>query len=564
MRTGIHHRAGAGGADQYVCRQFLSIFLYCTGILTSGALILSTYKKMKTRRDDWRSKAVTAKTSLRYKKKEHRRIKRERDAYKHELRNAKLEIEELKKQKPGLTVSNKTSLVFLALQLFLIARISFRGIARVLSVLAPWLGLNKVPCTQTIINWVTRLTIARMKDTLPAIHPETGIRLFSNGFILIMDASIGLGKGKIMTVLALDSNHYLHNPGVAPSLQHVNCVAVCVADTWTGETLEVLLEKVIEQIGKPLAYLKDGGTDLGKAVRLLGEKNISSLSLDDVSHVVANLLKHEYNKHPLFDVFISTCGKVSKMLKQTILACLAPPKATTKARFMNLHRLVKWASRLLNLSPKGRASKGSLLQKLRDCFDRLPQCKTFINDFLLDVGPLMACQEILKNKGLSKKSVDQCRPIINRIPNAFIREGFMDWLERHLMMANTLGLDQHGMPISSDCIESLFGVAKRHGTGEIKDANRIAMRIPVLCGALTWQDAESVLNISVKEQQEWDGSASSLTKQRREVLEQGGSLEKISRDDAKPNVELIASSKSGQNRPKRNDKTMAYQNNSEP
>ena len=140
----------------------------------------------------------------------------------------------------------------------------------------------------------------------------------------------------------------------------------------------------------------------------------------------------------------------------------------------------------------------------------------------------------------------------------------MDWLERHLMMANTLGLDQHGMPISSDCIESLFGVAKRHGTGEIKDANRIAMRIPVLCGALTWQDAESVLNISVKEQQEWDGSASSLTKQRREVLEQGGSLEKISRDDAKPNVELIASSKSGQNRPKRNDKTMAYQNNSEP
>ncbi len=30
---------------------------------------MSTYKKMKTRRDDWRSKAVTAKTALRYKKK---------------------------------------------------------------------------------------------------------------------------------------------------------------------------------------------------------------------------------------------------------------------------------------------------------------------------------------------------------------------------------------------------------------------------------------------------------------------------------------------------------------
>jgi hypothetical protein len=55
------------------------------------------------------------------------------------------------------------------------------------------------------------------------------------------------------------------------------------------------------------------------------------------------------------------------------------------------------------------------------------------------------------------------------------------------------------MPISSDTIESLFSVAKIHGTGETKDANRIAQRIPVLCGALTRQDAENVAKISVKD-----------------------------------------------------------------
>jgi hypothetical protein len=233
----------------------------------------------------------------------------------------------------------------------------------------------------------------------------------SNGFILILDASIGLGKGKIMTVLALDANHYLHNPGAAPALQHVKCVAVCVADTWTGETIAALLEKLIIPIGMPLAYLKDGGTDLGKAIRLLRDRGRPCLSIDDISHFVANLLKHEYQKHPLFDVFISTCGKVSKILKQTILACLAPPKVSTKARFMNVHRLVEWASRILKHSPRGRAAKGSLLQKLRDCFDRLPECKTFINDFLLDVEPLMECQEILKNNGMTQKSFDECRPI---------------------------------------------------------------------------------------------------------------------------------------------------------
>lgn len=272
---------------------------------------------------------------------------------------------------------------------------------------------------------------------------------------------------------------------------------------------------------------------------------------------------------PMFDScnkaeFIRTCGQVSKRLKQSILGCLAPPKVSTKARFMNLHRLVTWASRLLKLSPKGRAKKGSLLQKLRDGFDQLPQCKTFIEDFLLDAEPLLACQEILKNKGLSKKSVDQCRPIINRIPTTSIREGFTDWLESHLLMANQLGLDQQGMPISSDCIESLFGVAKRHGTGEIKDANRIAIRIPALCGVPTWQEAENVLKITVKEQQEGVGKSSSLIRQRREVLQQCGSLEKITEDEAKPNVELIAGSKSDQKNQKNKDKTTRYQNDSEP
>src|SRR5258705_7934942 len=35
----------------------------------------------------------------------------------------------------------------------------------------------------------------------------------------------------------------------------------------------------------------------------------------------------------------SACGRVSSKLKQTLLACLAPPTVRTKARFMNVHRL---------------------------------------------------------------------------------------------------------------------------------------------------------------------------------------------------------------------------------
>lgn len=521
----------------------------------------SDYNKMVNKRDLWRKKTGESKAENRYRRKENKRFKKERDKYRQDLKIARQEINALKVQQtalPAQSINDKATLVYIVLQLHIVARISFRGIARVLPVLSVYLGLTvKAPCTQTVINWANRYSIACMQD----FHtPAEGIvnPLFPKGYILILDASIGLGRGKIMTLLALDIEHYIKNPMNAPTLKQLKCIAVSVSHSWTGETIASLLEKVIAQLGKPKGYLKDGGTDLGKAVRLLNEKDMGSVSIDDISHYTANLLKHEYSKHPYFDIFTSTCGKVSKNLKQTILACLAPPKIGTKAKFMNVYRLFIWANNLLAQSPRGRAAKGSLLEKLRGSIDRLPECKSFINDFLLDASPLITCQTLLKNKGMSQQTLSECLPIINSIPNVYIREHFINWMAQQLKTAVALGVDQHGLPVCSDCIESLFGVAKRHGTGEIKDANRIAARIPALCGEPTWQDAESVLKISVKEQEEYMGSSASLTRQRRNVLNNTGHLEDIAKDDQKPDFEVILGAKSGQNNKIIPNKTILY------
>ena len=99
-----------------------------------------------------------------------------------------------------------------------------------------------------------------------------------------------------------------------------------------------------------------------------------------------------------------------------------------------------------------------------------------------------------------------------------------------------------GLPICSDQIESLFGLAKQLGVGEIKDASRIAIRIPALCGAPTRAEAEQVLEISVAEQQELTSRVTSLIKQRREVLQNPGRLENLGKQSP-TNVELIPGSK---------------------
>ncbi len=282
----------------------------------------------------------------------------------------------------------------------------------------------------------------------------------------------------------------------------------------------------------------------------LGKTGKEAESFDDLSHVIANLFKHQYANHPLFETFLSACGRVSRKLKQTLLACLAPPKVSTKARFMNLHRLVLWAERVLRHSPRGRAPPGSLLAKLRASLDQLPGCKAFIGRFLRDATPLLECQKLLKLKGLGHDTAHACEALIDVIPlTSPVRVGFTNWMKEQLQVAETPGLAKTGLPISSDPIESLFGVAKRHGVSEIKDANRIAARLPALCGQLTEQDAQRVLDVSVAEQQKVMGPLPSPTQQRREVLPNPGRLETLAQARANHPLELIPRAKNRSKNP---------------
>jgi len=229
--------------------------------------------------------------------------------------------------------------------------------------------------------------------------------------------------------------------------------------------------------------------------------------------------------------------------KHTILACLAPPNVRTKARFMHVHRLCTWADQGLKLSPAGGAKAGSTLARLRACLDELPACKALITRFRADAAGLLACQKILKTQGLSHDTLAQCEPLIDAIPSAALRREFPAYLTFQLETAKTLGLGHVGLPISSDTIASLFGVAKHHGVGQTQDAARIALRLPALCGPPTREEAQQVLAVSGARQHEITGQFSSLTKQRREVLCHPERLESLGMTQGNPHVELLPSPK---------------------
>jgi hypothetical protein len=495
---------------------------------------MSQQSKLRQSRQQWKQKAKDRAEHNRYLRKQLERIRNERDRAKQALKEANKQLRQTEARPTHL----KAHRVWLTLTLFARAHISFRAVSRVLHVLAHWLGIGKVPCPQTVINWVMRLSIVRMQAAKLRQGAARHLSPFTNGLIWMIDTSITLGTGKLLSVLALDAHHY-QLAGCAPGFQHVRCIAVAVSPSWTGERLAELLERVIAVVGRPAAYLKDGGSELKKATDVLSERGLGSPVIDDISHAVANMLKRRYETHSQFATFLSACGRVSSRLKHTVLACLTPPKVQTTSRFMNVHRLVRWADRVLGLLPAGRAKTGSVVAQLRTCLDDLPACRTLIRQFRDDAVALLACQQILKTRGLTHDTLRECEPLLDTMASVRVRQEFSRYLHHQLETATRLGLDEVGLPISSDPIESLFGLTKQHGVGPVKDANRMALRIPALCGVPTLEEAQQVLEITVAQQRALSDGVCSLTKQRRQMRAEPHDLEQLGSGREQGNVELI-------------------------
>lgn len=499
---------------------------------------MSQQSKLKQSRQQWKQKAKERAEQNRYLRKQLERIRQERDRAKQALKEATKQLRQTE-ARPTLLKAHR---VWLTLTLFAQAHISFRAVSRVLHVLAEWLGIGKAPCPQTVINWVMRLSVVRLQSVKRLQGATRRLIPFTNGLIWMIDTSITLGTGKLLSILAIDAHHY-QLAGCAPGFPHVRCVAVAVSPSWPGEHLAALLERVISVVGRPAAYLKDGGSELKKATDVLSERGLGSPVIDDISHAVANMLKRRYERHPQFSTFLSVCSRVSSRLKHTVLACLAPPKVQTKARFMNVHRLVRWADWVLGLLPAGRAKTGSVVAKLRACLEELPACRTLIRQFRDDAVALLACQQILKTRGLSHDTLRECEPLLDTMASVRVRQEFARYLHHQLETAKELGLDAVGLPISSDPIESLFGLTKQHGVGPIQDANRMALRIPALCGVPTLEEAQQVLEMTVAQQRVLSDGVVSLTKQRRQIRAQPHHLEQLGSEREQGNVELIPSGK---------------------
>src|SRR5262245_42794951 len=115
------------------------------------------------RRHPWTHQAKQRGDQKRYQRQQIARRTAERHQAIKTLQVPQARLRQLESQPQSLVSRPKVAVVFLALQLFLGARIGLRAISRVLRLRAWALGMKSAPGPPTSLTWVIRLSIVRIE-----------------------------------------------------------------------------------------------------------------------------------------------------------------------------------------------------------------------------------------------------------------------------------------------------------------------------------------------------------------------------------------------------------------
>jgi hypothetical protein len=441
---------------------------------------MSIISRLSRARVQWKAKAVSRATNLRYLRKKVIRLKDRCAGLEHEVQQLRDEnaVLQLMADKTSQAPANQSfDLRVLCVLIVIGSIVSFRAVPRILRVWRSFGGVQaQIPHFTSVIHWAIRSGISIFNR----------VRSVEGPWIAIVDCSIDVGIRKALVVLRV-SLAVLQTKQDAVSLGDCECIGIKISTRWNGQLVKEALTDIFNKAGKPIAILKDGGTDLNKGVRLYREaqKAKQIWVLDDVGHVAANALKAEFAEQTMFLKFLEIMRKGAARIRQTTLARLLPPKIRTKGRFQGITAVAEWAGKLVDLmGGQGRAKEESDLGQLRKAFPGLAQLRSFLDRFCGTCAVVERFLKVMKKRGLNQATYKEVKTQLEQLPESSeVRQRLMAWIEKHLLIQCRLGIGQMPLFVSSDVIESLFGkfktIIQRNPQAEL---NRLIYLIPLLCG----------------------------------------------------------------------------------
>lgn len=391
----------------------------------------------------------------------------------------------------------------ICLCVLLARRLGFRSANAALVIVFDFLKItNKVPSHDSIRLWACRIGVAITEE-----EEKT-----SEGEIWISDHSNQIGQDKVLVISRLRQED-LPRPGKTLSRSRLKVIATIVGKSWKREDVRREYEKLAMKRGAPTWLLSDGAVELHESVDALDKHAKNDVRrIRDIKHKGANILEKLIGKDPQFVKFLSMIGTTRSQIQQTELGHFTPPAQKTKARFMNLGSLLKWAEMaLFHLNAPDSKARAKIT------VPRMNQKLGWLLAFGEDLARWSACHAVMKHclNHLERYAVEKGTVATLELS---LQEAFGDLQARDAVSAAMADGMLHSISeielqlkagervwALSDNLESVFGGFKRlerqHSKGGFTS---LVAALPILTEELTPQRVrECLASVSVKHLRKW-------------------------------------------------------------
>jgi hypothetical protein len=270
---------------------------------------------------------------------------------------------------------------------------SLHGAASVMRLLGPEARHDETaPDWSTGRLWLLRIGLAALR------RPKA----VAEDWVWMVDHSIQIGPCKCLVILGVRLNTV---PAGEP-LRHqdLELMALQPMTQATKQTVDVCLEDAALKSGVPRAIVSDHGADIHGAVKMFVARHPETIELYDIKHKAACLLKARLERDPRWNRFASQSGQAKLAIQQTELAFLVPPSPRSKARFMNLHELVRWGRQTLALvddpSPLTKAPFQVSRERMRDKLGWLVEFREALGEWSQGHEVIEAALDFVRCRGL--------------------------------------------------------------------------------------------------------------------------------------------------------------------
>jgi hypothetical protein len=379
--------------------------------------------------------------------------------------------------------------VTLVLQLVTAANVSLQAIPCIMLILRPLFeDTIEVPHWTTGRWWLLRL----------GYYMLCGPKAPAADRVWMADHSIQIGQDRCLLILGIPLSE-LPPVGQCLRLEDMEVIDLVPVEKSDKQIVYQQLCATAKKTGIPRAILHDGGGDLAGGVALFKEKHPSTDGIYDITHKAACLLKARLEKDPTWKAFCTEAAQTKFQTLQTELAFLVPPSQRSKARFMNLGNLVRWARETLAVvqQPPAVVLKYVTRERLEEKFGWLrayeepvrvwSQMQLVIditNDFVRCHGHYPGSAVELRRK---------LKPLTLAAPAQSLRTELVAFVRQESRKAK----EGERLPGSTEVLESTFGKQKEIEGHQSKGGfTGLLLALPALLGTITVDTVRAALEFA--------------------------------------------------------------------